>query len=275
MARSASATSSPPSAAPPTVPNELSLAERVCLALVTQQVSHGWAVGTMLAPEGELGRVWSLSRALTYRAIEGLVDKGLVLREGQEAGRGRDRVRLAPTATGRRLARKWLDQPVEHLRDVRTELLVKLVLRERAGLDNGPLLEAQQARFAETIEALSAAHGDDDVVDLWRRESARAVRRFLDRALGVPAPAAQPQLELRLSARNQLRGTITSVRTSEMMSSVHGVLDDGQPLTAVITHEAAQELDLAPGDAVLFIVKSTEVMVAKAPDAGETGRHAR
>ena len=49
------------------------------------------------------------------------------------------------------------------------------------------------------------------------------------------------------------------------MSTVKAVLGDGQPLTAAITKEAARDLDLAPGDQVLVVIKSTEVMVAKAP----------
>jgi molybdopterin-binding protein len=41
------------------------------------------------------------------------------------------------------------------------------------------------------------------------------------------------------------------------------VLLDGQTVTAVITRESAQDLDLAADDDVLVIVKSTEVMLAK------------
>jgi molybdopterin-binding protein len=251
------------SASPP-APLKLSLAEHVCLALITQAVTHGWALGTMLAPDGEIGRVWTLSRPLTYRAVDGLVDKDLVLRRGHATGLGRDRVVLAPTAQGRRLAKRWLDTPVEHLRDVRTELLIKLVLRERAGLDNEMLLAAQHEAFEPTIDVLTSTRRDEDLVDLWRRESARAVRRFLDQALH-PVDLARPaKANIRISARNQLRGTITSVQNGEVMSTIKAVLSDGQPLTAAITKDAADELDLAPGDAVLMIVKSTEVMVAKA-----------
>jgi len=240
----------------------LPFAEWVCLALITQKVSHGWAVGSMLAPGGELGRIWALSRPLTYRAIDGLVDKALITRGGHAAGRGRDRVVLAPTLAGRRAAKRWMDSPVEHLRDVRTELLVKLFLRERAGLDNQPLLALQLELFESTINALTSTDPDDDFVDLWRRESARAVRRFLSQALH-PAdltPARSPRL--RLSARNQLRGTVTGVHHGEVMSTVNAALGDGQPLTAAITKDAATDLDLAPGDPVTMIVKSTEVIVA-------------
>jgi PadR family transcriptional regulator AphA len=245
---------------------ELTFAELVCLGLIVQGASHGWAVGTTLAPDGEVGRIWTLSRPLTYRAIDGLVEKGLVTRresvEGR--GRGRDRVLLAPTAAGRRVAAKWLDTPVAHIRDVRTELLVKLHLRTRAGLPNEVLLRAQQELFAPTIDSLTSSEGDDDLVQAWRRENARAVRRFLDVALHPRSGGEVPRPQLRLSARNQIRGTVTAVRHGDVMSTVKAALGDGQPLTAAITKDAADDLDLAPGDPVLVIVKSTEVMVAKA-----------
>jgi molybdopterin-binding protein len=41
------------------------------------------------------------------------------------------------------------------------------------------------------------------------------------------------------------------------------VLGDGQTLTATITQEATDDLDIAVGDSVVLIVKATEVMVAK------------
>jgi PadR family transcriptional regulator AphA len=245
------------------ITKQLPFAEFVCLTLITQKISHGWALGDVLAPDGELGRIWSLSRPLTYRAIDGLVDKGLITRTGQAAGRGRDRVLLAPTPAGRRLARKWLDTPVEHLRDVRIELLVKLSLRERVGLDNAILLAAQQELFAPTIDVLTSGHVDDDFVDLWRRESARAVRRFLEQALHPRRDHEAGQPELRLSARNQLHGVITTVQHGEVMSTINARLGDGQPVTAAITRSSATELDLAPGDPIVLIIKSTEVIVAK------------
>jgi molybdopterin-binding protein len=170
---------------------------------------------------------------------------------------------LAPTATGRRVAARWLDEPVRHLRDVRTELLVKLALRERGGMDNQALLRAQQALFDPVVDALTSSRRDDDLVDVWRRESARAVRRFLDEALAARAASATAKPEIHLSARNQLRSTVTEVHHGEVMSTIKAVLGDGQPLTAAITKEAARDLDLAPGDQVVVLIKSTEVIVAK------------
>jgi len=245
------------------VPAELSFAEWVCLTLIGQKVSHGWALGSLLAPDGEIGRIWTLSRPLTYRAVDGLVDKGVVRREGQAAGRGRERVVLAATPAGRRRARRWLDVPVEHLRDVRTELLVKLALRRRAGLDPAPLLLAQRDHFAPVVDALLASRPGDDLVQLWRRESARAVRRFLDQALQPAGAGDAPRPELRLSARNQLRATVSEVHHGDVMATVKMGLAEAQGLAAAITREAAADLDLAAGDPVVVIVKATEVIVAK------------
>jgi molybdate transport system regulatory protein len=125
------------------------------------------------------------------------------------------------------------------------------------------LLLAQQALLDPMIDALTSSHGGDDFVNVWRRENARTVRRFLDQLLHPRDGAESPRPEMRLSARNQVRATVTGVHHGEVMSTVKATLGDGQPLTAAITKDAAKDLDLAPGDEVLVIVKSTEVMVAK------------
>jgi molybdopterin-binding protein len=68
---------------------------------------------------------------------------------------------------------------------------------------------------------------------------------------------------MRISARNQLVGTIISVEHSAVMSTVVIGLDGGQQVVSVITRDSAERLELAVGDAVTAIVKSTEVMVGK------------
>jgi len=67
---------------------------------------------------------------------------------------------------------------------------------------------------------------------------------------------------LRLSTRNQLAGIVSSIQLGEAMAVVKVTLDTGQSITASITREAAEDLDLAEGTAVTVLVKSTEVMLA-------------
>lgn len=244
---------------------DLGLPSHVCLALVVEGIEHGWALGTVLAPDGDLGRIWTLSRSLTYRAVDQLVEGRLLVRRGTSEGRGRDRSLLRPTAAGRRVTAAWLDRPVEHLREVRTELLVKLALRQRAGLPTKPLLRAQRTHVEAVIVALTAAAEDGDLVDRWRGESARAVRRFLDGELDADrrSSARRRPAALRLSARNQISATVDSIAHGDILSAVRTRLPDGQRLTAVITNDALGELDVADGDPVLVIVKSTETMLGK------------
>lgn len=156
----------------PTAPR--SLADQVCLAIIGEGRTHGWAIVKLLAPEGDLGRIWSLNRALTYRAIDRLVEFGLVDRS--DAGR---RAELRITAAGRRQRKQWLAQPVGHLRDLRTEFLLKLVLCERSTIDTSALVSSQRRLLLPAIDALTDRH-PDDVVALWRHESAHAAARFLE-----------------------------------------------------------------------------------------------
>lgn len=153
----------------------LSLADQVCLAVVGEGRTHGWAIVKLLAPDGELGRIWSLSRALTYRSIDRLVEFGLV--ERSDAGR---RAELRITAAGRRRRTAWLTQPVEHLRDLRTEFLLKLVLCDRSSIEAADLIRSQRERLTPAITALTD-QDPSDVVAVWRHESAQAAARFLRR----------------------------------------------------------------------------------------------
>jgi PadR family transcriptional regulator AphA len=162
-----------------------SLAEHAVLGLITERPRHGWDLVKELAPGAPLGRVWSLSRPLTYRALDHLAECRLVRATKTEAGEGPRRTIWAPTAAGRRVLDRWLSTPVEHLRDVRAELLLKLLVADRLRVDPRPLLEAQRATLRPIVAGLAraAAAKDADDVDRWRHESAVAVDRFLDGTL--------------------------------------------------------------------------------------------
>jgi molybdate transport system regulatory protein len=67
---------------------------------------------------------------------------------------------------------------------------------------------------------------------------------------------------MKLSTRNQLAGTVTAITAGEATAVVKVQLDGGQPITAAITREAADDLGLAAGTKVTVLVKSTEVMLA-------------
>lgn len=67
---------------------------------------------------------------------------------------------------------------------------------------------------------------------------------------------------MRLSTRNQLPGTGTSIQQGEAMAVVKVTLDGGQLITSSITREAVDDLGLAEGTVVTVLIKSTEVSLA-------------
>jgi molybdopterin-binding protein len=67
---------------------------------------------------------------------------------------------------------------------------------------------------------------------------------------------------MRLSARNQLPGTVVSIDEGAVTTTVKVHLEGGASMTSSITREAADELGLAPGRAVIVVVKASDVMIA-------------
>jgi len=67
---------------------------------------------------------------------------------------------------------------------------------------------------------------------------------------------------MKLSARNQLEGTVESVDHGAVTSTLKIRLTGGDMVTSSITKEAAEDLALESGSAVIVIIKSSDVMVA-------------
>ena len=66
---------------------------------------------------------------------------------------------------------------------------------------------------------------------------------------------------MKLSARNQLQGTVRSVKLGTIMAEV--VVDvGGQEIVAAITRSSAERLGLQEGSTVTVVIKATEVMIA-------------
>ena len=68
---------------------------------------------------------------------------------------------------------------------------------------------------------------------------------------------------MRISARNQLKGTVVDVRRGQTTAHVRIELSPGSYITSSITNEAVDELGLKPGDPVTAIIKASDVMVGK------------
>jgi DNA-binding PadR family transcriptional regulator len=162
----------------------MALAEWTVLVLLSQRPTHGFAVSQLTAPGGELGRIWRIPRPVVYRAIGRLVEAGYITPASVEPGLGPQRTIYTVTAAGREAAEQWLSTPVEHVRDIRSHLLVKLALLHRAGRDPARLLARQRAVLDPIARAMQAQHAGlddfDTILLAWRRATAAAALGFLD-----------------------------------------------------------------------------------------------
>jgi molybdopterin-binding protein len=67
---------------------------------------------------------------------------------------------------------------------------------------------------------------------------------------------------MRISARNQLKGTVIDIVKGATTSHVRIDVGGGIVMTASITNEAVDDLKLAKGQPAIAVIKATDVMVA-------------
>ena len=71
-----------------------------------------------------------------------------------------------------------------------------------------------------------------------------------------------------LSARNQLVGTVKSIKLGAVMAEVVVQLDGGAEIVSAITATSVQNLRLQEGSRVQAVIKATEVIVSTDADEG-------
>jgi len=183
----------PPASSPASLP-EMSLPEWLVLAILMQRPAHGFAVAQLTATGGDLGRIWQIPKAVVYRALGRLLDAGLIVPEVTEPGLGPQRTVYAATDDGKTAAQHWLHAPVEHVREIRSELLLKLALLDRAGESPSDLLRAQRAVLEPIVTAIESRREHSDGFDAtllaWRRANAVAALEFIDTV--TPAKSRRP-----------------------------------------------------------------------------------
>lgn len=67
---------------------------------------------------------------------------------------------------------------------------------------------------------------------------------------------------MKLSARNQIPGTVRAVHKGQTTAHVRIDIGNGVVVTASITNEAVDDLGLKAGDKAIAVIKASDVMVA-------------
>lgn len=131
------------------------------LGLLAEGPAHGYLLRDAFSPGGELAAVLRVEPPTLYAALKELQAAGAI--EGREARAGArpPRVEYRLTDAGREAFERWLREPAERLRDVRSTFLLKVYfLRRRGGPALLQLVRDQIAacgRYLERLEAWAAA----------------------------------------------------------------------------------------------------------------------
>ncbi len=68
---------------------------------------------------------------------------------------------------------------------------------------------------------------------------------------------------MELSARNQIRGRVTSVTLGTVMAEIAIEIGGGQTIVSTISLASVERMKIRVGDSVTAIIKATEVLVGK------------
>lgn len=67
---------------------------------------------------------------------------------------------------------------------------------------------------------------------------------------------------MRISARNQIRGTVIDLKKGATTAHIRVDIGNGQIVTSSITNEAVDELGIKTGGKVTVVIKASDVMIA-------------
>ena len=68
--------------------------------------------------------------------------------------------------------------------------------------------------------------------------------------------------DIKISARNRLRGHIASIEKGAVNSEIKIQLPSGQLITAIVTCDTVDELNLSKGEACTALIKASQVILA-------------
>lgn len=107
----------------------------------------------------------------------------------------------------------------------------------------------------------------DEIVVVITKQSSQAMKISLDREVVaiIKAPSmilAMPHSGFLFSARNQFMGTIVNITKGAVNSSIGFNTLKGLHLTAIITNDSLDEMQLAVGSEVLGLVKASNIILA-------------
>ncbi|NIE59365.1 MULTISPECIES: TOBE domain-containing protein [unclassified Burkholderia] len=239
----------------------------------------------LLAAIGDTGSITRAAKAvgLSYKAAWDAVDTmnnlaGEPLVARSTGGKGGGGTTLTPRATSLIAAFRTIER--EHRRFIEAASAavagfdVDWALIGRIGMKTGARNQlfgkvASIVRGTVNDEVTLTLPGGQPIVAVLTHESADALGLqvgtdacALVKASWVVLAVDDGEPELKVSARNQLRGSVETVAAGAVNSEVTLALDGGGTLTAVVTNDSVEALQLDAGRRAIALFKASSVILA-------------
>lgn len=145
------------------------------LAVLSLAPAHGYDVWRYI--RDRLAGVWNLGRSQVYALLSQLERDGLVYHERVEQSNLPSRKVFYLTAEGQRVCDDWIRLPVEHVRDCRLELPVKLHFARRHSSEGASRLVRDQVAVCHARRA--------QIQTVLARSKTEIERQVLEYRIGV------------------------------------------------------------------------------------------
>lgn len=158
--------------------------EYVILGLLMKGGEHGYRIHQRFASGP--GRVWYTGMSQLYALLKSLEARGYVASSVEPQERRPAKKVFSLTPDGRKAFLKWVREPVTHIRDMRLELLAKLVVMKELRLPGiEKLLGAQRKACRQLLEearkrVADGGDGLDRLISRFRIGQIEAVLGWLE-----------------------------------------------------------------------------------------------
>jgi molybdopterin-binding protein len=242
------------------------------------QPGHGYELHQRLTRE--LGYIWSVSQAQTYNILKRLEAQGFIKSRIVPQEKLPSRNLLTLTRRGRTRFETWLKTPGgSSVRTIRLEFTTRLYFARQTGL-----LEPQQMidlQVAEVRTKLRQLEGDLTEMPLsetynrlgleYQIFQRKSILDWLDSCRQtlnlqfypeeVVETLFEQEEEMKLSARNILKGKVVKLTKGAVNSEITIQLAGGEQIVSIITNTSAENLKLKVGGDAYAIIKASNVMI--------------
>lgn len=161
----------------------LSLGEYAILGVLRERPMHGYEIARRFAADLDLGLVVPQDMSNVYAMLKDLHEQGLIEGRRETVGLRPPRTVFQVTEEAEALFLHWLEEPVGRLREVRSDLLVKLYFCRTIGAAcTARLLDAQITAcraYTERLSRLAAEAEPGSFERLVRNSKISAARATL------------------------------------------------------------------------------------------------